>query len=196
LKGEWCYTRQAFTESECNEIVNIGLSSELGSGVIGDGVWGNGSVTDTEYRNSDLRFIHQKDPGTNWIFDKMWRLAIDANKHWFGFHLEEIESFQFTQYDGSKQQHYKEHVDVFWVTNKPSHRKLSAVLQLSNPDAYVGGDLEFNRIDEYPDEGQKQEMKMKGSIIFFPSFVYHYVSPVTLGMRHSLVMWIDGPKWR
>ena len=63
MKGEWCYTRQAFTESECNEIVNIGLSSELGSGVIGDGVGGNGSVTDTEYRNSDLRFIHQKDPG-------------------------------------------------------------------------------------------------------------------------------------
>ncbi len=197
MRGEWCYYKQAFTEAECDEIVNIGLSGDLGSGVVGDGEWGNSdSITDYDMRNSDLRFINPGELGTQWIFDKMWRLALEANKQWLSFHLEEIESFQFTQYDGSKKQHYREHVDVFWVTRKPSHRKLSAVVQLSHSDAYIGGDLEFRRLDEYPDDGQKAEMRLKGSVIFFPSFVSHLVSPVTLGMRHSLVVWIDGPKWR
>ncbi len=197
MKLEWCYNKKAFTDAECDEIVNIGLSGDLGSGVLGDGVWSDTeSRTDTSMRDSDLRFIHQGDLGTQWIFDKMWKLCSNANKHYFNFHLEDIESFQFTQYDGSKRQHYKEHKDVFWVTNKPSHRKLSAVLQLSNADAYVGGELEFRGTDRTPTDEQKDEIRQKGTVLYFPSFISHMVVPVTLGMRHSLVVWIDGPKWR
>jgi predicted 2-oxoglutarate/Fe(II)-dependent dioxygenase YbiX len=35
----------------------------------------------------------------------------------------------------------------------------------------------------------------KGSALFFPSFSYHRVKPVTRGIRRSLVCWFRGPKW-
>ena len=33
------------------------------------------------------------------------------------------------------------------------------------------------------------EIAEKGSIVVFPSFVYHRVKPVTKGVRYSLVVW-------
>ena len=42
----------------------------------------------------------------------------------------------------------------------------------------------------------QQEAREQGSIIIFPSFVYHRVTPVTHGRRHSLVGWIAGPTFR
>ena len=38
--------------------------------------------------------------------------------------------------------------------------------------------------------------KEKGSAMFFPSFTYHRVKPVTKGTRKSLVVWFRGPKWQ
>ena len=37
-------------------------------------------------------------------------------------------------------------------------------------------------------------LKTKGTIINFPSFVWHRVTPVTKGTRYSLVVWHNGPK--
>jgi len=33
----------------------------------------------------------------------------------------------------------------------------------------------------------------KGDIIFFPSFEFHRVLPISKGVRHSLVTWFVGP---
>ena len=45
--------------------------------------------------------------------------------------------------------------------------------------------------NQSPDEAFK-----KGSVIVFPSFHRHRVTPVTSGIRHSLVTWVEGPHWR
>ena len=37
-----------------------------------------------------------------------------------------------------------------------------------------------------------KEAKNKGSVIVFPSFNWHQVSPVTKGTRYSLVIWCCG----
>ena len=42
----------------------------------------------------------------------------------------------------------------------------------------------------------QQNAREQGSIIIFPSFVYHQVTPVTRGLRQSLVGWIAGPTFR
>lgn len=199
--SEWCYYSKAFTKDECEEIVRLGKSKELGEGVLGDGNHGGDSHIDLDYRRSNLRFIDEGEPGAGWIFDKMWKKALICNREWFKLHLEQIESFQFTEYKGDEEKphRYKEHADVFWVTENPYHRKLSAVLQLAESDAYQGGELRFSQLttsNKYPTEQQEWEMRQQGSLIFFPSFVRHRVEPVTSGLRHSLVVWIDGPKWR
>ncbi len=71
-------------------------------------------------------------------------------------------------------------------------------LNLSDPRAYEGGDL---LIDFGPHSAQErfnrfEEFKEQGSVVFFPSFTRHQVTPVTKGTRYSLVMWVLGKPWR
>jgi PKHD-type hydroxylase len=83
--------------------------------------------------------------------------------------------------------------------NHPEHgkiRKLSMTCQLTDGSEYEGGELEFDfrnynphMRDESKHRIQCKEILPKGSIIVFPSFVWHRVKPVTKGVRYSLVVW-------
>ncbi len=70
-----------------------------------------------------------------------------------------------------------------------SARKLSMTVQLSPPDDYAGGDLEFvgNR------HAAEREL---GAATIFPAYVGHRVTPVERGTRRSLVAWVYGPSFR
>lgn len=76
-------------------------------------------------------------------------------------------------------------------------RKISMTVNLTNPDNYDGGDLKF---DFGPHNDKRyhtcKEIRPKGSIIVFPSFVHHQVTPVTRGTRYSLVMWNLGKPFK
>ena len=61
---------------------------------------------------------------------------------------------------------------------------------LVNGTEYEGGDFEIN--DLSPKKNiihNVKSLKKKGSVIVFPSFVWHRVTPVTKGTRYSLVSW-------
>lgn len=89
--------------------------------------------------------------------------------------------------------HYIFHHDIDW--KKPTtQRKLSVVVQLTDPEEYEGGELEFEEVNH--DEKTKQLIRQKGTVIVFPSYMRHRVTPVTKGERKSLVTWIEGPAWR
>ena len=113
------------------------------------------------------------------------------------------ESCQFTKY--KLNQYYDWHCDS-WdkpydrkSPDNPEHgkiRKLSMTCQLTDGSEYEGGELEFDfrNYDPHMREEAKhlrqaKEILPKGSIIVFPSFVWHRVKPVTKGVRYSLVMW-------
>ena len=70
-------------------------------------------------------------------------------------------------------------------------RKLSLVLQLSDPAQYEGGNLQVMTGGE-PANVRKQ----RGLIAAFPAYTLHQVTPVTQGTRQSLVAWISGPPFR
>ena len=77
-------------------------------------------------------------------------------------------------------------------------RKLSMTVNLTNPNNYAGGNLKF---DLGAHAGKKrfkvcEEIRPQGSIIIFPSFTYHCVTPVTRGTRYSLVLWSLGKPWQ
>jgi PKHD-type hydroxylase len=73
-------------------------------------------------------------------------------------------------------------------------RKLSMTINLNKPGEYDGGNLKF----DFGPHAQGQrfhecvEIRPQGSIIVFPSYVYHQVTPVTRGTRYSLVLWSIG----
>jgi len=85
--------------------------------------------------------------------------------------------------------HYDWHMD----TSPPTdglQRKLSLSLQLSDSDAYEGGDLLIGAT--HPETTPRKQ----GSVIVFPSCMFHKVTPVTKGERFSVVAWMRGPQFR
>ena len=116
------------------------------------------------------------------------------------------ESCQFTKYE--KGQFYDWHCDSWdkpYVTQNqqdPSNgkiRKLSVTVSLSDKD-YKGGELEFDFRNMDPDKKPNikkcTEILPKGSLVVFPSFVWHRVCPVKKGSRYSLVIWNLGCSFR
>lgn len=122
-------------------------------------------------------------------YDKLSHCVSCLNANHFGFDLTGFgEPLQLTSYDSSKQDHYTWHTD--FRSNKVS-RKLSVVVQLSNPDEYEGGELELNT-----GVATTKIERKRGLITVFPSWLLHRVTPVTKGKRQSLVVWTSGPEFR
>ena len=133
----------------------------------------------------------------SWIYNEIYPYIHEANKRaGWNFDWDWSESCQFTKY--SKNQFYDWHCDSyqepFDSKDKNFHgkiRKLSVTCSLSDPKDYSGGELEFQfRDNQDPKETRIcKEILPKGSIVVFPSHVWHRVRPVTKGIRHSLVIW-------
>ena len=191
MRGEWCYFKSHFTKSQCDRIVETIQKRPHKDAQIGV----NGTVTeDSSFRKSKIRFVNKGDAELGYMFDELWKNAIIANNDWFNFHISKLDYLQFAEYESANRGEYKTHHDVFYMNNDPVyHRKLSCIVQLSDPKTYKGGDLELMEVDTVPN---KEEMRQQGTVIFFPSFVRHAALPVTEGKRHSIAAWFDGPKWR
>ena len=101
------------------------------------------------------------------------------------------ENLQFTMYDESFGGRYDWHVDH--GGHQSGGRKLSVVVQLSDPLTYEGGELQFGQAT---DDKIEVADKNKGCVVLFPSYMRHRATEVTKGTRYSLVTWITGPPFR
>ena len=77
-------------------------------------------------------------------------------------------------------------------------RKISMTVNLNDSSDYEGGNLKFDLGPHFEGERYKvfDDTRMQGSVIIFPSFMYHCVTPVTSGTRFSLVLWVLGKPWQ
>lgn len=178
------YFTNVFTDQEIEQIIEIGESqNKIKATTVGEEM--NQEVS--EYRVSDIAWL-SNNPKTTWLFDRIADLAIKANSEMWNFDIWDYQDdLQYTSYYGNGG-HYDWHADL---GPGISNRKLSIVLQLSNPDEYEGGELQMNTggtIINVPKE--------KGLICFFPSFVLHRVTPLSSGLRRSLVTWLCGANLR
>lgn len=72
-------------------------------------------------------------------------------------------------------------------------RKLSVTINLTDPNTYEGGNLKFDLGNHNTDKFHEAEIARKqGSVVVFPSYLEHCVTPVTKGTRYSLVLWCSG----
>lgn len=193
MKGEWCYWNQYFSKEKCELILREGL--KIPAKDAGLGVAGMTESTNNEVRRSKTRFIQKTDTQFEWLFDDLWKLAMRCNHDFFNFHVTNLSYIQLAEYDEAYQGEYKMHQDVFWINNDAYHRKLTCVVQLTDPSEYEGGNFEMYGLTNYPDAQQLAEMKNLGSAILIPSFINHAALPVTKGRRYSLAIWFEGPKW-
>jgi len=86
--------------------------------------------------------------------------------------------------------HYDWHIDTMKPDEYGMQRKISAVLYLSDPKDYEGGELEIKGLDK------PLGRLPKGSVVVFPSYMSHRVTPVTKGIRYSAVGWMMGPTFK
>tara|TARA_B110000285_G_C15027081_1_gene564722 strand:+ start:513 stop:1094 length:582 start_codon:yes stop_codon:yes gene_type:complete len=186
----WCFSKAVSPEA-CEKIIKTGKKSILEKGKVGI------KGTSCNVRDSKVAFINE-DP----LFDLVKNFVTESNKNaeW-NFQWDWIEPVQFTSY--SKKEYYGWHADGFPEPMKKEDpnfngkiRKLSFILQLADPKKYTGGELRFS----FPGV-KKQIFKPKiflpqGSVIVFPSFIQHEVTPVKTGNRYSLVGWCIGQPWR
>jgi PKHD-type hydroxylase len=190
MKGEWCYFGRYFSKETCQKILELGLKRPSQDAVLGV----DGATVDNNWRRSKVRFIQANDPEFQFLFDEIWKMGMQANRDWFNFHITNLSFIQLAEYDSSYQGEYKKHHDVFWINNDKYHRKLTCVIQLSDPNDYEGGDFELFDLTggQYPN---KEELRQQGTAIFIPSFTPHQAHPVTKGTRYSIAVWFEGPKW-
>ena len=130
-----------------------------------------------------------ENPQTKWIYDRVKQVAIALNNMVYKFELTGFaEPFQYSVYRDAEGGHYDWHVDQGPLAVR---RKLSLTLQLTDPTLYQGGDLQLhagNQVETAP--------RQRGTLIAFPAYVVHRVSPVTAGTRKSVVIWTTGPQFR
>jgi PKHD-type hydroxylase len=203
LQNYYYYFQSALTPRFCDELIKYGISQQEQLALTGGQT---NKVNKGENLNDDDIIDLKKKRDSNivwlsdrWIYKEIQPFIHQANRlAGWNFEWSFSESCQFTKY--KLNQHYDWHCDSWEApyanTDNPDTfgkiRKLSVTCSLSSPEDYEGGELEFDFRNMDPDKQSVRkcaEIKPRGSIVVFPSHVWHRVKPVTKGTRYSLVIW-------
>jgi PKHD-type hydroxylase len=199
LQNYYYWFKDAIPHHVCDDIVRYG--KQLQDQIAVTGGYSGKKLNKKEVqdlkkkRDSDVVWLNER-----WIYNAIHPYIHAANRdaNW-NFQWDFSESCQFTKY--KKGQYYDWHCDSW---DRPYHkpeepnshgkqRKLSVTLSLSEDKDYSGGELEFDMRNQDPDKKANthilKEIRSKGSLVVFPSDVWHRVKPVKRGVRHSLVIW-------
>ena len=205
LQNYYYFFREALTPRFCDEIIKYGKSQQEQLALTGGQTEKVNKGKPLEEKDildlkkkRDSNIVWLSD---SWIYKELHPYVHQANRlAGWNFEWSFSEACQFTKY-GLKQ-HYGFHCDS-WNSpydnpaNPDTHgkiRKLSMTCSLSDPSEYEGGQLQFQfRNEDDPTTTRNCiEILPRGSICVFPSHVWHQVTPVTKGIRYSLVVWSLG----
>jgi PKHD-type hydroxylase len=190
LKHNYYYFKKAIPIQICKKILQAGRKKIIQTATTEENKL-------SHIRKSKVAWINDK-----WIYNIINPFIHTANKKaGWNFQWDWNESSQFTIYE--KGHYYGWHTDQFAAPLKSKSknfegkiRKLSLTLQLTDKTKYEGGDFQFQWIDnrkkDLLDIATIDDAKDIGTIIIFPSFVWHQVLPITKGKRESLVNWSVG----
>ena len=185
---QYCYYTNVFTDVQIEEIKKLGDTLEgKDASIESAGIEKNTAGVNKEVRNSIISFMPITEEN-EWLFRSLTDIISTANKAYFGFDLNSIETLQYTVYNEGG--FYDKHIDILNSTSSSGVRKLSFSLQLTDEEEYEGGDLIISNAKDVAIS------RNKGTITFFPSYTPHEVLPVTSGVRKALVGWIIGPNFK
>ena len=191
LNYKFWYFDSAISPRICDHIIKHALTLKDNLGTIG-GTKKEPSNLDKK----DLKQLYKKRKShivwlnDQWVYKEIHPYIHLANKNaGWNFQWDWSESSQFTKY--TKGQYYGWHIDSMEIPTKGKIRKLSSIVLLSDPSKYKGGNLQFNFKNKELSNNivNCKELKNRGTIVVFPSFLWHRVKSVTKGIRYSLVSW-------
>lgn len=195
MNNWWCVWENRLAPELCEEIKRMGSEIPDSEGLVG----GRKETSDPgkaigSSRRSKIKFFDFNNARHKVLFNIVFEHAIAANRSTFGFDIQQVIDVQYTKYLASEEGFYNWHEDITWCNQNMYQRKLSFSVQLSDPASYEGGDLIFDLPDELCPP--KESVRKLGTVIIFPSFVRHMVTPVTKGERHAMVSWVEGLNFR
>ena len=211
LEYYYWYFQSAIPPKICDDIIKYGLNHQEEIALTG-GIQDKKAKKGEKLTEEELKDLSKKRKSNivwmndRWIYREIQPYINQANASaGWDFEWDWSESCQFTKY--KLNQFYDWHCDSWDKPyDKPkdpnSHgkvRKLSCTVSLSDETEYEGGDFEFDFRNTDDGSNQPQvckEIRPKGSVVVFPSFVWHRVNPVTSGTRYSLVVWNLGWPFR
>ena len=209
LSNYFWYFKSALTPRFCDEVIKYALGQKETMAITG-GYGIDRNLDKKPLNKEEVRYLKYKRDSDlvwfndTWIYKEIHPFVHEANKRaGWNFEWDRSESCQFTKY--KQGQYYDWHCDSWDKPydrkdkNSPDHgkiRKLSMTCQLTDGSEYSGGELEFDFRNYEPHAREEDrhlrkatEILPKGSIIVFPSFLWHRVKPITKGIRYSLVLW-------
>ena len=194
----YAYRDNIFSDEEINEIVNTFTNKTEDATVVLDTI--NNSVVDDNVRRSKTHFISPTQENS-WIFTRINQAVYELNELFFNYDLSGYGSIQYTEYKASEQGFYDWHMDASFQEHRTidelnmALRKLSFIIFLDQHGVdFEGGTFLINNSTE--SKASEPSSVNKGTIIVFPSFLIHKVTPVTKGTRRTLVGWVIGPKFK
>jgi len=180
-QNTWAVLPEALSAADCDRLVGEGAALRRLTGQL------LGGATAATVRRSEVAWLADA-PEHAWIYRRMAEIAGRLNAENFRHALDGFdEELQLAMYASDVAGHYDWHVDR-GGRGAAARRKLTIVVQLSDPAAYAGGDLELNVTGSVV-----AAPRGRGTAIAFPSYALHRVAPVTRGHRFSLVGWLHGP---
>jgi PKHD-type hydroxylase len=183
------------TEDECSAVIgemNSGKHQYL------DGELGAGDFhKDNSIRSVDIiewRHLLESERMQK-LHNKIVTQISQINHTTFEFELTELQNIELGRYSSGC--HYTWHSDLRDVDRKIS-RKLSFSILLNSPNEYSGGEFLWGIKDPKVNDPQMVDYKKlsAGSIIVFPSYLPHSITPVTDGVRYQMFGWIMGPRFK
>jgi PKHD-type hydroxylase len=177
--NSYAFWEDFLSKDECKEIIKIAKNKKSIEGKT------RGNVKNI--RKSNIVWLTPNEE-LDWLFRKITDVVINLNERFFKFDLYGMtEGLQFTNYKAPSGK-YDKHIDR---SLNYGIRKLSISIQLTDPKEYEGGELKLH-------EGSIPSImsKKQGTLIMFPSFTLHEVTPVTKGERNSLVTWVTGKNFK
>lgn len=190
----------AISKKECKRLLKHCLknfkfddATILGEKGIDSGTLLKNKVTDHDVRKTSVSFITDKNDIMNEI---VWGFIRQANTEFFKYNMDYFQPIQFAKYQNGG--HYVWHQDATFFPDQKECRKLSLTFSLTDHTTYEGGLLQFYNGDkpyEDKDHDVEKDIKSVGTVIVFDSRDWHRVTPVTKGVRYSIVCWAVGPNF-
>jgi PKHD-type hydroxylase len=179
------------TEKRCDELLKMFNTSEQYKATVAGTYKGSGSdvVNESVRKVQEVRFSEDIVLSDGFNLNKNLMMASEmANRLFFNFDISnQLSNIRMLRYEDTGK--YDWHLDI--GNEETSVRKITAIVQLSDENDYEGGNFEFSMTDE-TGENTAVGSRKKGSLILFPSYLGHRVSPLTRGIRYSVLTWMLG----
>jgi len=191
------YWKAKLSKEECEKLIeefDISSADEAEVGIILNTPAGAHQETKKYYPDHSIRKTKINWVPRSHIYNKiLGDYILKTNEILFHYDLTKYSSCQFARYNVGDYYHFHQDAGALPEDFEKETRKLSMTVQLSDPDSYEGGQFYFYNGMLKEDEPPIQE---QGSILVFDSKMWHRVSPVTKGVRYSLVSWSSGPPFK